>query len=334
MAVNIFDKYGIKEVANVYFEALADDPASNVYAGDIVLFLDTLKVSTIETTAETTDATGGWGNPKLISWDYGKEITLTLEDALISLESLRFMLGGAIHKPSTTESVIVRHTEEVIAGENGAIPAPVDHITGKKYDGTQTGLPAVQATEGHPVRFINYGGGTGSTTAGVRTQLVYDATASTADYTLNDGEYLKFKNDAMGISTPALAAKGDHIRIFWEEVVTGAANKDAAVEVTISPDTFPGTYRVVGDTFMRSQKTGKDEAFQFVIGKAKVTSDVTITLEAEGDPSTFEMTLNVLRDDNERGNKEMMKLIRYGGAQTDASVSGNDHGSLANSANG
>lgn len=63
----------IKEVANVYFEALADDPASGVYAGDIVLFLDTLKVSTIETTAESVDATGGWGNPRLITWD----LTLT-----------------------------------------------------------------------------------------------------------------------------------------------------------------------------------------------------------------------------------------------------------------
>lgn len=69
MAVNIFDKYGIKEVANVYFEALEDDPKANVYKGDIVLYLDTLKVSTIETTAESVDATGGWGNPKLITWD-------------------------------------------------------------------------------------------------------------------------------------------------------------------------------------------------------------------------------------------------------------------------
>ena len=57
--VNIFDKYGIKEVANVYFEALEDDAAAGVYAGDIVLFLDTLKVSTIETTAENTAAQGG-----------------------------------------------------------------------------------------------------------------------------------------------------------------------------------------------------------------------------------------------------------------------------------
>lgn len=44
--------------------------------------------------------------------------------------------------------------------------------------------------------------------------------------------------------------------------------------------------KIVGDTFMRSEKTGKDEAFQFVIGKAKVLSNTTITLQAEGDPST------------------------------------------------
>ena len=59
-----------------------------------------------------------------------------------------------------------------------------------------------------------------------------------------------------------------------------------------------------------------------------VQSEVTITLEAEGDPSTFEMTLNVLRSDNERGEKEMMKLIRYGGAAADAANEGDDEGSL------
>ena len=34
-----------------------------------VLYLDTLKVSTIEETASSTDATGGKGNAKLITWD-------------------------------------------------------------------------------------------------------------------------------------------------------------------------------------------------------------------------------------------------------------------------
>lgn len=37
---------------------------------------------------------------------------------------------------------------------------------------------------------------------------------------------------------------------------------------------------------MRSEATLKDEAFQFIIGKAKVLSNTTITLQAEGDPST------------------------------------------------
>ena len=212
----------------------------------------------------------------------------------MSLESLRFMLGGAIHKPKSGTSqgagdgdtVIIHHTEEVIAGANGALPLPKDHIT------KETLTP--KATANHPIRFINYGGGTGSTVAGVRTQITQSKSgtgseATYSDVTMAAGQVLSFKNDAMGITTAAPAAQGDHIRIFWDELVTGDANADTAVEVTISPDTYPGTYRVVGDTFMRSQKTGKDEAFQFVIGKAKVLSEVTLTLEAEGDPSTNNM---------------------------------------------
>ena len=319
--VNIFDKYGIKEVANVYFEALDDDAAAGVYAGDIVLFLDTLKVSTIETTAENTAAQGGWGNPKLVQWDYGKEINITLEDALMSLESLRFMLGGAIKKSSATGAqVIVRHTEEVVVDSSGKVPAPKDHLTNK------TLLP--KASLNHPIRLINLGGGTGSTTAGARTQIVYDAEAAESAYTMGASNTILFKNPAAGLTTETAPTPGDHIRIFWEDVVTPSTTDESAVEVTISPDTFPGTYRVVGDTFMRSEKTGKDEPFQFVINKAKVQSNVTITLQAEGDPSTFEMTLNVLRSTNDEGQNEMMKLIRYNLEAAEGGTAEDDIGSL------
>jgi len=74
MANNIFEKYGIKEVADVTFYAIGSDGRPTVP----VLYLDTLKVSTIEQTAESTDATGGKGNAPLITWDYGKEINVTL----------------------------------------------------------------------------------------------------------------------------------------------------------------------------------------------------------------------------------------------------------------
>ena len=325
MAVNIFDKYGIKEVANVYFEALDDDPAAGVYKGDIVLFLDTLKVSTIETTAENVAAQGGWGNPKLVQWDYGKEINITLEDALMSLESLRFMLGGAIKRPTTTEPVIVRHTEEVVCLENGVVPQPKDHLTGVKLTPTYT--------TGHPIRLINL-------TTGARTQL------KTAGDTIDGTHAINFVNPAMlGVTTGGTeqeptttpntvkTAQGDHIRIFWEEVIANDAGNETAIEVTISPDTFPGTYKIVGDTFMRSEKTGKDEPFQFVINKAKVLSEVTITLEAEGDPSTFEMQLNVLRSTNEEGANEMMKLVRYSINSSSEGAAEEDKGSVNTGSN-
>jgi hypothetical protein len=77
--------------------------------------------------------------------------------------------------------------------------------------------------------------------------------------------------------------------------------------ITISGDSFPGTYYITGDTYARSDVTGDDQFFQFIIPKAKVTSENTITLEAEGDPSVFNMNLTVLRPES----GEMMKLVQY-----------------------
>ena len=91
--MNIFEQYGIKEVADVCLYAIElDENDDEVYVP--VLYLDTLKVSTVEETAEQTSARGGLGNPELIIWDYGKEITVTLEDALYSPASQGMTWGG------------------------------------------------------------------------------------------------------------------------------------------------------------------------------------------------------------------------------------------------
>lgn len=282
MAVNIFEKFGVKEVANVYFEALEDNVAFGEKAGDIVLFLDTLKVSSIETTAENVAAQGGWGNPKLVMWDYGKEINLTLEDALLSLESARIMLGGKIKTPGVNDEVVTVHytaeakaTSKTISLENLVNPSTKSYFA----DGD---LPTDE------FRFINV-------TQGYRG--VGKVADGTVTLTANDEK--------------SEAADKDVIRLFWTVEKKGAEGEgNSAVEITISPDTFPGTYKIVGDTFMRNTN-GKDYPFQFVINKAKVLSEVTLTMEAEGDPSTFEMQINVLRDES----GEMMKMIRYAEAE-------------------
>jgi hypothetical protein len=83
--------------------------------------------------------------------------------------------------------------------------------------------------------------------------------------------------------------------------------KAAGAVIDVSANSFPGTYYVVGDTFARSEASGNDEMFQFIIPKAKVTSENTITLEAEGDPSVFNMNLKVLRP----ADGVMMRLVKY-----------------------
>ena len=105
--MNLFQKYGIKEVADVVFYSITTVGDEEFYTP--VLFLDTLRVSTLEKTAEKVVATGGKGNKKLITWNFGKEVTLNLEDALFSPASMSMIWGGKLNsKLSDYTSTIVK----------------------------------------------------------------------------------------------------------------------------------------------------------------------------------------------------------------------------------
>jgi hypothetical protein len=120
-----------------------------------------------------------------------------------------------------------------------------------------------------------------------------------------DGTVLGSASDTatMGLEAinTAIASKGGQ-KVLIDYTVP--ADKS---EIIISGDTFPGTYYVQGDTYARSDVDGSDQFFQFIIPKAKMTSENTITLEAEGDPAVFNMNLTVLRPED----GDMMKLVQY-----------------------
>lgn len=95
--MNLFDQYGIKEVADVTIYSIhkKEDGSGDVYYVP-ALYLDTLKVTTTEKSADNTWAQGGLGNSRLVGWDYGKTINLTLEDALCTPASLGLCWGGIL----------------------------------------------------------------------------------------------------------------------------------------------------------------------------------------------------------------------------------------------
>lgn len=233
---NILDRYGIKEVADVTFYDIEENGA----VGKPVLYLDTLKVSTIEQTAEQAEARGGKGNPPLIIWDYGKEINVTLEDALFSAKSMAIMFGDG----STGSARTIKKTLSKALVNSGKY-----EMAGKEYSIPTTGASYYK----------------------------YNASGTMTTGTSTDFDFVTFDLSIDGL------------------------------EIDVSANSFPGTYYVTGDTFARSETTGKDEFFQFIIPKAKVQSENTITLEAEGDPSVFNMSLRVMRP----ADGKMMKLVKY-----------------------
>lgn len=105
--MNIFKQYGIKEVADVTFYSITRIGNEEFYIP--VLYFDSLKVSTLDKSVEAVNHFGGKGNGKIISWNFGKDLKLKLEDALFSQMSLNtFMNGRVMAKLSDWTSAIAK----------------------------------------------------------------------------------------------------------------------------------------------------------------------------------------------------------------------------------
>lgn len=252
---NILERYGIKEVADVTFYNIDKDTGNPT---NPVLYLDTLKVSTIEQTSENVSARGGKGNAELITWDYGKEITVTLEDALYSAKSMAVQFGG-----STFEADDVSFKDDVASVMKTVWKENV-LVNNVAPDASEAGTSTVTATvDGKK----------------------FELTACT----FYDGK-----------GTVVTTGK-EYAYVTGKVIVQGS-------QIDVSANSFPGTYYVTGDTYARSETSGQDEYFQFIMPKAKMLAESnTITLEAEGDPTVFSMNLKILRPKD----GVMMKLVQY-----------------------
>lgn len=450
--MNLFQKYGIKEVADVVFYSISKIGDEEFYTP--VLFLDTLKVSTLEKSASKTNATGGYTNKKLISWNFGKEITLNLEDALFTPASMSMIWGGDLQaKLSPYISVIVKLNTANKYGRlhysTKAYPSPaltneeweivfkaaqeqkVGFSSDKKYwdfsgladsaekdrfwkeyylkddeiieqnrtelrkryqkrnwyhdyknalsnntvaNGlgkagsdeldsilqNQTAMPQALIntvvsyvtelkrlgnidTNFHDIEVIdrmekcvvrNRDGLTISTAEQKKNLLryyqddrsssyviYYDAKTMLPLLSISDEGLIKGWDSDTANSTDKLGnvlsafdrdfdgqADNDKFKIKvgtvyykWTRTVKRKTGTDDGIlgrTLVIDAETFPDTYKIVGETWIREQKTGKDQRYQFTIHRAQVSSDTNITLQADGDPTTFSMSVEVLTPPN------------------------------------
>ena len=280
---SILDKYAIKEVADVMFYELDSKGAPSAP----VLYLDTLKVSTISQSAETVDARGGKSNVKLLSWDTNKELTLELTDALFSAKSLGIMFGGIMYDNGNKQEVLKTLRSTDINQDTEQNTMATFTINGK-----QLWIPITKLT------FFKYGLGD---TAAAKSEPTAVPNDNSIQWTNKNFDFVTF--DLLDCVDKATGGSG---------VV-----KDG-ITIDITAEFNANTYYITGDTYARNYQNGQDEFLQFIIPKGKVSAeDVSLTMEADGDPAEFTMTVQCLK----AVDGSMVKLVKYSlgsGEQTDS----------------
>lgn len=238
-----------------------------------VIQFDSLKTSSISVTSEKVYARGGKGNPKLITWEINKEATLTIEDALISPKSMELVSG--IARKIGVQTIRMRQITEYENGEN----------KGKLY----------------PLK----AGSTGKITLAFEPNttvdkiLVYPVEADCEEESLYDMDGATLEGNILTLA----AAAGKAVVVYYNY-----DSEETAETYVIDAEHFSGTYKLVGDTVLRNQKTGKDEAFQVTIPNLKFTSNLELGFAAEGDPTTTTFECEIMRDSD---TGVMIQMVKY-----------------------
>lgn len=388
--MNIFEQYGIKEVADVTLYAIElDENDEEIYIP--VLYLDTLKISSIEQTAEQTSARGGLGNPNLITWDYGKEITINLEDALYTPASMSMLWDGKYASKSVelwgvfdtykekfswakailkdfsnfsieedqikgtiykwTVNLIIMSLDGQLRHEKNNIEISYYSKYGRNYwsfnkpvdfeDGSFTlsegknlfvNVPQELIYQiKHGIESVKYldrmekcvatrnfviDTDTNIKHGNYRYLKKYDKTALTVfidpttmqPYEPNLDFFIRKDGSRYpkeGFKKLRLIKQND-VYYKWTRSVA-PPHMSLGNRIIVDAEHFPGVYRLVGETYSRNCDTHEDERFQFEIPLCKMGSENSFTLEAAGDPTVFNMTLQVLRQED----GTMMKLTQY-----------------------
>lgn len=232
-----------------------------------VMYFDTLKMASIEGSAEVTDIQGGQGNSVLASISHTKTINVQFDDAIMTMSSLALLTGGELREAGdgNKAATVVMVESELLEGVK---------VADGKFDLSKT------AREGCHV----YAG------------LVIDGVLSTVARTKSALE--EASKEIPFASFENLNTQDGTYRLFYESEYKFDETY-TATELKVIADKFAGAYRFIGDTVLYNQRNGKNDIFQIEIPKLQLDNTFSMTFNAATEAMVFSFKGKALRDDNE-----------------------------------
>ena len=334
-------KFGVREICDVVLKAKTAQKIGNkiFYAGEPVIYFDTLKTSSMEGAATSVYAQGGRGNARLVAWEGERTVTFTMEDALISPEGFMILSGAGLIDASKDKPIYQHVTETVdynnIIVENGMLKVHVNelpYMPAKKGENfayvmlvkggdivSEPFIPVhysdkfelVEATEGELVlpdpeqNIITQDPENGYWIVVASTE--FNNNDVSAIYDDPNAVHEIYEHDSFA------DYKFDSVIVDYYVEHIGNAQ-----QIEITADKFGGNYYLEASTLFRDQN-GVDMPAEFIIPNCKVQSNFTFTMASSGDPSSFTFTMDAFPDytrfDKSKKVLAAIQIIKEAGSQ-------------------
>lgn len=342
-------KYGVRDVVDVVLRAKGTMDLGNkrFYKNEPVLYFDTLTTSTLEGASTTVYAQGGKGNARLMAWEGERTVTFTMEDALISPESLSILTGAGLIEASESAPIyqhIVETTDAYTVDTNAntltlyvdkepflPVPSNTGLVENENYACVMFTKDGEVVSEPYIVSQAAADGGVAIGEDGMYAKITPVTEGEFAgkykmivnSHACNFGANIDCHDDgdhqykATDVATDNNRANGILVD-YYTPVRSGAK------QIEIDAEKFGGSYYLEGSTLWRDTN-GVDHPAEFVIPNCKIQSAFTFTMAATGDPSTFTFTMDAFPDYTRFDHThKVFAAIQIMESQTTASDANND----------
>lgn len=277
-------RFGSREICDVTFKALNDMKVGTktIKAGQPVFVIDTAQTSSMEQATTVVYAQGGRGYNRLIAWEGEKTMTFNVTDALMSPLGLSMLTSAGIADATATKPIHVHTTIDAAIDATGKATVTLDELV------AELGLPVNTASvficQDSKVKIY---------------ATVLDHNGSIVDWvdssviTLTPAKNAQDLTEVTSANPAVFTFTGDDYKSKTVKLDFYVVLKSGATQITIEPSNFGGYFYVEADTLYRNED-GKDMAATLTYPKVKINSAFTISMAANGDPSTFDFQMDAM----------------------------------------